>query len=181
VNGDGTPDVVVAAGFGGGPRVAIFEGRAVLARAPQRLVRDFFAFPGADAVNLRNGAYAAAGDVTGDGFADLVFGGGPGGAPRAFILSGVLVAAGQTDAAYASLVANFFMAGNLADRGGARVAVTNSDGDDRADVAVGSGAGRPAKVRVYLGKDFTEGGGEPLAAELDPSGGAVPAGGVYVG
>ena len=180
VNGDGTPDLVVAAGFGGGPRVAVFEGKSVLAGAPVRLVSDFFAFPGSDATNLRNGAFVAAGDVDGDGFAELVFGGGPGGAPRVFILSGALVSTGQVDAAQAAPVANFFVGGNPDDRGGARVAVTNRDGDGRADVAVGSGAGRPAKVRVYLGKDFG-GGGEPPALELEPFGGAVLADGVYVG
>jgi hypothetical protein len=68
---------------------------------------------------------------------------------------------------------------NLSDRGG-QVAVTNADGDRRADVAVGSGAGRPAEVRVYLDKDFAD-VGEPPAAELDPFGGAVLADGVYVG
>ncbi len=90
VNGDGVRDVVVAAGFGGGPRTAIFTGQSVLAGSPARLVNDFFAFPGTDAVNLRNGSFVASSDVTGDGFADLIFGGGPGGAPRVFIISGAL-------------------------------------------------------------------------------------------
>ncbi|MBH8566086.1 VCBS repeat-containing protein [Nostoc sp. CENA67] len=180
VNGDGTPDVVVAAGFGGGPRTAIFTGQSALAGNPTRLVADFFAFPGSDAVNLRNGSFVAAGDITGDGFADLVFGGGPGGAPRVFVLSGALVVAGDVAGAQAAPVANFFVGGNLNDRGGARVAITNADGDGFADLAVGSGAGRPAKVRVYLGKDFG-GNSEPAATDLDPFGGAVLADGVYVG
>jgi hypothetical protein len=47
--------------------------------------------------------------------------------------------------------------------------------------AVGSGAGRPAKVRVYRGTDFASGGGESPAAGLGPFGGAVLADGVYVG
>ena len=53
-------------------------------------------------------------------------------------------------------------------------------GVEWADVAVGSAASRPAKVRVYRGKDFA-GGGEPPAADLDVLGGAVLADGVYVG
>jgi uncharacterized delta-60 repeat protein len=181
VDGDGTPDLIVAAGFGGGPRVAIFSGQSVAAGAPARLVNDFFAFPGGDATSLRNGAFVAAGDVTGDGFADLVFGGGPGGAPRVFILSGALVSAGDVAGAQASPVANFFVGGNLSDRGGARVGVTNADGDDRADLVVGSGAGQPARVRLYLGKTIT-GGGEPAGAiNLDPPGGGALTDGVYVG
>ena len=181
VNADGAPDVVVAAGFGGGPRTAVFTGQSVLAGAPARLVADFFAFPGADAQNLRNGSFVAAGDVTGDGYADLVFGGGPGGAPRVFILSGAMISAGDVAGAQAAPVANFFVGGDLDDRGGARVGVTNSDGDGRVDVAVGRGAGRPARVRVYLGKDLA-GGGEPAAfQDLTPFGGAVLADGGYVG
>jgi hypothetical protein len=109
-----------------------------------------------------------------------VFGGGPGGAPRVFILSGALVSAGDVAGAQAAPVANFFVGGDLTDRGGARVGVTNSDGDGKAELVVGSGAGRPAKVRVYLGKDFG-GPGEPAVTDLDPFDGAVLADGVYVG
>ena len=79
INGDGTPDLVVAAGFGGGPRVAIYDGKTVLTGTPARLVPDFFAFPGADAQNLRIGVTVAVGDLIGDGFGDLIIGAGPGG------------------------------------------------------------------------------------------------------
>ena len=181
VNRDGTPDVVVAAGFGGGPRTAVFTGQSVLAGSPSRLTNDFFAFPGTDAVNLRNGTFVAAGDVTGDGFADLIFGGGPGGAPRVFILSGALVSAGNIAGAQAAPVANFFVAGNSADRGGVRVTTKDADGDARADVAVGSGEGSAAKVRVYLGANLG-GGGEPgTFQDITVFGGGALAGGVFVG
>jgi subtilisin-like proprotein convertase family protein len=180
VNGDGTPDLVVVAGFGGGPRTAVYDG-TTLAGGPRRLVSDFFAFPGTDAVNLRNGVFVAAGDVDGDGFADLAFGGGPGGAPRVFVLSGARVSAGDVAGAQAAPVGNYFVAGNSADRGGVRVAVKDADGDDRADVIAGSGEGSAARVRVYAGSAFG-GGGEPGGFfDLEPFGGAVLAGGVYVG
>ncbi|HEY8506074.1 MAG TPA: VCBS repeat-containing protein, partial [Gemmataceae bacterium] len=57
VNGDGRLDLAVGAGFGGGPRVAVFDGQGLLQRSsnPPKLVADFFAFPGIDAVTLRNG------------------------------------------------------------------------------------------------------------------------------
>ena len=181
MNRDGTPDVVVAAGFGGGPRTAVFGGPSVLAGAPARLVNDFFAFPGTDALNLRNGSFVAAGDITGDGFADLIFGGGPGGAPRVFVLSGAVVSAGQVNAAQAAPVANFFVAGNAGDRGGVRVAAVDADGDARADLAVGSGAGSPARARVYPGAAFS-GGGEPGAfQDIDVFDVAILPGGVFVG
>ncbi|HEX4611747.1 MAG TPA: choice-of-anchor U domain-containing protein, partial [Urbifossiella sp.] len=180
VNGDGTPDVVVAAGFGGGPRVAVFDGKTLTGGNPTRLVTDFFAFPGADATTLRNGTYVAVGDVDGDGFADLIFGGGPGGAPRVTVLSGALVGSGNVAGAQAAPLGNFFVAGAASDRGGVRVAAV-ADGSGKANVAAGSGAGDPARVRVYPGTGFA-GGGEPATfQDLTPFGGAVLADGVYVG
>ena len=111
----------VAAGFLGGPRVALFDGKTLFS-TPVKMTNDFFAFPGEDATRLRNGAFVSLGDVNGDGFADALFGGGPGGAPRVFILPGQLLSAGNVAGAYAAPVANFFVAGNSADRGGVRSA-----------------------------------------------------------
>jgi hypothetical protein len=180
VNNDGTPDLAVAAGFLGGPRTALYNGTTLLT-TPTRLVGDFFAFPGTDAVTLRNGVNVAIGDINGDGFGDLIFGGGPGGAPRVFILDGSLVAAGNVTGAQAAPIANFFVAGNDADRGGVRVAAKDANGDIRADLAVGSGEGSAAKARVYLGTNFT-GTGEPTVFQdiVLFGGGNLPSG-VYVG
>src|SRR4029077_12227812 len=107
------------------------------------------------AVTLRNGVFVAVGDVNGDGFADLIFGGGPGGAPRVSSLSGVIVSAWNVAGAQANPIANFFVAGNSSDRGGVRLAAKDADGDSKADVVAGSGEGSPANVRIYLGKNFT--------------------------
>ena len=59
------------------------------------------------------------------------------------------------------------------------VAAVNADGDGRADLAVGSGAGQPSLVRVYLGKDLS-GTAEPTSASFDPFGGPT-LNGVFVG
>jgi hypothetical protein len=177
LNGDGTPDLVVAAGFGGGPRIAIFDGTTVLDE-PRRLVNDFFAFPGADATNLRNGVFVAAGDVDGDGSADLILGGGPGGAPRVLVLSGkTLVARGGSDAAEAAPLANFF-SGDPNGRGGARVAAKTVGG--KADVVVGSGEGLASKVRVYDANTIQPFGEPTGFQDLDPFGVTLK-GGVFVG
>jgi hypothetical protein len=100
--------------------------------------------------------------------------------PRLLTVSGKALLQQGSVAAINSPLSNFFVAGNVGDRGGVRPAVTNADGDNRADIAVGTGEGSASGVRVYLGKDF--GGGEPTAVQaLDPFGGTVLADGVFVG
>jgi hypothetical protein len=125
--------------------------------------------------------FAAAGDVDGDGFADLIFGGGPGGAPRVFTLSGALLTTRGPDVAQASPLSNFFVGGDASDRGGVTVATTTQSGDTRATVAVGSGQGSAGRVRVYRGADFTS-AAEPTAfQDVSVFGGAALPGGVFVG
>jgi hypothetical protein len=148
LNNDGNVDLVVAAGFGGGPRVAIYDGKTLRPGVtPVKLINDFFLFE----QELRNGAYVAVGDVNGDGFGDLIGGGGPGGGPRVYALSGLGLT--QQNGAQ-TVVANFF-AGDTSNRGGVPVAVKNIDGDQRADIAAGAGAGAQAVVTTYLGSTIT--------------------------
>ena len=101
---DGYPDVVVAAGPGAAPRVRVLDGHT--GEPIPGPLGSFFAFDPA----FTGGVQVAAGDVDGDGSADLVFGGGPGGAPRVFVLSGAKVAAGDVAGAQAAPVANFYVA-----------------------------------------------------------------------
>ncbi len=149
LNFDGIGDLAVAAGFGGGPRIAAFDGKS-LASAPVKLFNDFFAFE----QSLRNGVYIAVGDLDGDGVSEIIAGGGPGGGPRVVAFDGrdLMQSGGGT----LNLIANFF-AGAESDRGGVRVAVKDLDGDKQADLVVGSGGGNGSRVSGYLGPTLLAG------------------------
>jgi hypothetical protein len=150
VDGDGLTDVIVAAGFGGGPRVTIWDGRSVLAGLPRQVANNFVFED-----TLRTGVYNAAGDLNGDGFADPIAGGGPGGGSRVLTLSGADLIGGNP--ANPTALTNFF-AGNPDNRGGVRVAAKELDGDGRADLVVGAGTGAGSRVTAYLGLNLAAGG-----------------------
>jgi autotransporter-associated beta strand protein len=180
VNGDGFADLAVAAGFLGGPNVEVHDGKALSGGDLATLVggNGFFAFP-VDAATLRNGVFLAVGDVDGDGFGDLIFGGGPGGGPRVVVYSGKLVTDRDLTGANGRPLANFFF-GDPAGRGGVRVAAKDVDGDNQTDIVVGSGEGVASRVRVYAGKTVQSAGEPPALQDLDPFGQTLP-GGVFVG
>ena len=149
INGDGKADLVVAAGFGGGPRIAAFNGVSffVSPERPEKLFGDFLAFED----TLRNGTFVAVGDVDGDGRAELIAGGGPGGGPRVSVFTGVdLLRNVQTRQAD-------FFAGDTGNRGGVRVAISNLDGDNQADLVTGSGPGLRNRVTNYAGNRLVTG------------------------
>ena len=155
VNADGFDDLVVGAGAGGGPRVAVYDGTTVLGGSPARLVNDFFGL----AADLPNGVYLAVGDVDGDLFADLIVGAGPGGGPRVRVLSGQDLVKGRGEKVLAD-----FLAGNPADRGGVRVTAKNLMDDNRADLITAVGG----RVAAFAGKSLNPGGTPQGAGELDP-------------
>lgn len=146
VDGDDTADLLVAAGFGGGPRVSGYVGSTVASGKPAHLFADFFAFE----TSLRNGVYLAVGDLSGDGMAEIVAGAGPGGGPRVTAFDGAaLIGPGRVQ-----VRADLF-AGDPGSRAGVRVAVADLDGDRRADIIAGAGFGGGAWVTAYSGADVT--------------------------
>ena len=138
VDGDGYPDVVAAAGVGGGPRVRIVSG------ADGRTIADFFAYD----PDFRGGITVAAADLTGDGRAEIAVGAGPGGGPR------VRVYDGATRAPLTGPLRSFFAFAPDFGGGvyiGADGLAGDADSDGTLDLVVGTGAGVAGRVKVYSG------------------------------
>jgi hypothetical protein len=160
VDGDRVPDVITAAGLGGGPHVRVFNGKT------GTVIADFFAFD----PDFHGGITVAAADVTGDGKAEVAVGAGIGGGPR------VKVYDIATGAPIAGPLGSFF-AFDASDRGGVSIGADGLAGDVNADgvldLAVGVGATNAPRVKVFSGKT-----GEVLQ-DIAPFGPAA-AGGVRV-
>jgi hypothetical protein len=169
VNADRRADLVVAAGYGGGPRIAIYDGRTVgSGQTPRRLVYDFFAYD----LAVNNGAYVAVSDLNGDGYGDVVFGAGVGAMHVQVISGATLTRTGDGAKAMAAPLSTYIIPQADGYTGGARVAAGDFTGDGRPEVVVGTG-GRT-------------GGGVYLVGDGGPSfepafGGALMPDGVFVG
>ena len=120
VNGDGIADIVTGVDVGGGPNIRVFSGKT------GGLLASFFAFD----ASFRGGVRVAAGDVTGDGLAEIIAGAGPGGASTVQVFGGLPL----------TMIGNFqaFAPGFT---GGVYVAAGDLSGVGAADIIVGMGAG----------------------------------------
>lgn len=130
VNGDGTRDLVIAPGAGGGPRIKILDGRN------GNTLADFFVYE----PNFRGGVSIALGDVNNDGRDDIITGTGRGGGPRVRVLDG---------AALGSTVIRDFFAYEPNFRGGVLVAAGDINHDGRDDIITGTGPTGGPRVTVF--------------------------------
>jgi glucose/arabinose dehydrogenase len=135
VTGDGVPDIITGAGAGGGPHVKVFDG------VTMNLVYSFFAF----GASFTGGVYVAAGDLDGDGRADIIVGAGAGGGPHVKAFSGATGAEIRSFFAYSS-----------AFTGGVTVAAGDVDHDGKADIVTGAGPGGGPHVRVFSGANGSQ-------------------------
>lgn len=133
VNGDGTPDIIVGAGPGGGPQVQVFDGRTF-----EPLAGPLGSFVGLTSKDFKGGVFVAAGDVNGDGCADVIVSADAGGGPQVVVWDGKT---GKMLKSFNALPETF--------KGGVRVAVGDVNGDGRADIIAAAGPGGGPQVTVY--------------------------------
>ncbi len=120
VNGDGFTDIIVGAGPGGGPQVEVYDGQTF------PLIRSFDAF----APSFSGGVYVEAGDLLGNGYADIIVGADAGGGPQVTVLDGT---SGELEASFDAFAASF--------TGGVRVSLSGSTSLGHPAVLVGTGPG----------------------------------------
>lgn len=126
IDGDGYPEIITAAGPGGGPHIRIF-------RYDGAPIGGFFAY----SKNARNGIYVAAGDLDRNGIAEIIVGSGVGMKPEVKIFN-----------ANGTLVKSFSVFGGTF-KGGVKVAVADFEGDDFPEIVVGAGAGGGPQISIY--------------------------------
>jgi hypothetical protein len=155
VNGDGYGDLITGADVGN-PDVRVYSGKDIANHTfnptGASLLAQWFAY----GLNFNVGANVAAGDLSGNGFADVVTGA-TAGNPDVHVYSGKAIANGTFNSSNpdASIVAQAFPFA-LQFNVGAYVAVGDVNGDGHVDLITGSSIGNP-EVKTYDGKAIANG------------------------
>jgi predicted outer membrane repeat protein len=159
INADGVPDVVCAAGPGGGPRIIVVDGNRLNEQDSSGVVNQdallasFFAY-----VPLFNGGVTiSSGDFNGDGRADLAFAAGPGGGPHVRVVDGTLLNSVDAQGVIrldAALIgdttdfSSFFAFGDGSFTGGVVLTTGDVNGDGLPDLMVGIASRASSSVFV---------------------------------
>lgn len=130
INRDGIPDIITAAGAGGGPNVIIYDG------VTNKPIRNFFAY----SPSFTGGVFIAASDINADGTPDIITGAGPGGGPHVMVFDGTT---GEVLRSFFAYSVNF--------AGGVSVGTGDMNGDGHADIVTGAGSGGGPHVQVFDG------------------------------
>lgn len=140
VNGDGRVDLVTAPGAGLPALVLAVSG------ADGSLLHVLLPYD----VGFTGGAFVAAGDLTGDGRADIVVSPGSGTLPGTGVAPPLVAFSGADGG-----VLGFGWLFELTFTGGTRAALADVNGDGRADLIAVPGPGRPAQVLAISGTDLS--------------------------
>jgi serralysin len=138
-NGDGFADIITGPGVGGGTLVRVFSGK------DGTNLLNFNAYPSA----FLGGIFVAAGDVNGDGKADIITGPGIGGGPLAAVFDGPTGNLLRSFNAYPPVTGAIGIVGQSGWVSGLRVAADDVNGDGKADIVTGPGPGQPPEVKVF--------------------------------
>lgn len=126
VNHDGQPEIITAAGVGGGPHIRIFN-------LSGELVGQFFAFNS----NFRGGVNIATADVNNDGSDEIIAVQASGGDSEVKIFNGC-----------GGFLGSFYAYDNKF-RGGLNIAAGDIDGNGEDEIVTGLAAGKIPEVRIF--------------------------------
>jgi hypothetical protein len=156
-NGDGTDDIITAAGPGGGPHVKVFDG------VTGKELWGFYAYD----PSFTGGVFVATADFNGDGIIEIITAAGAGGGPHVKVID-----------MFTGTVRRSFFAYDPNFRGGVNVAAADVTGDDVPDIITGPGpgAGAGVEVRVFDGTNAKQVGAFAAGLGTVDSGLTVAAG-----